>query len=443
LDSDKYYFFVDFSNYVIVKCIIKFLINNFVLILQELDFMSSFIERRNYNMTDADLCMFASILEGFITRDILDFEKFGVDAPKIASFKAKGDAFEVFPSDKVLTGNVLVVTDSKNTLRSQVLTTITEMLSRVEAKFGVDSPRYNRLAVKNPSKLNDESLLATARMLHLQISEYAADLLPFGLTPEVLGAFEDLNEQFELEKKAQADAIASRDENTRERIIKGNELYDLVSTYCNFGKILYEKTNYAKYNDYIIYDSFVGGSLTAPENLSVDVGTMTFSWSSVENSTSYQLLTSIAGDIWVEVYAGPDNFVNYVPPSPGLAMYKVKARSSSGYGPESAVMYYNYQAVIAPPGYISLSVINANTGAIAINWESVEGASFFRLFSSQVAIGAEVPGVYTLVGEYTTASYSGTVPTGYRYWFYVISGSSEEMIPLLRFPPLPKGDVTE
>jgi hypothetical protein len=36
--------------------------------------------------------------------------------------------------------------------------------------------------------------------------------------------------------------------------------------------------------------------------------------------------------------------------------------------------------------------------------------------------------VYTLVGEYTTASYSGTVPTGYRYWFYVISGSSEEML---------------
>jgi hypothetical protein len=159
---------------------------------------------------------------------------------------------------------------------------------------------------------------------------------------------------------------------------------------------------------------------------------MTFSVSPVPNAVSYQFEMAVAGSQDFEViYTGPDNFFIYTPPVSGLASYRARCHNSGGYSDYSNLMVYNYvEPVLPAPGYISLTVINASTGAIAINWESVEGALFFRLFSSQVAIGAEEPaaGLYTLVGEYTTASYSGTVSTGYRYWFYVISGSSEEML---------------
>ena len=57
--------------------------------------MATINVQRNYNLTDAELCMFTSNLCNFLTRDLLDFASFGVTALKIAALKALGDAFEV------------------------------------------------------------------------------------------------------------------------------------------------------------------------------------------------------------------------------------------------------------------------------------------------------------------------------------------------------------
>ncbi|MDT3738183.1 MAG: fibronectin type III domain-containing protein [Candidatus Kapabacteria bacterium] len=383
--------------------------------------------RRNYKMTDAQLCMFASNLCNFLTRDILDFSAIGLSAPAIASFKALGDAFEVFSPDGSIIGDVMITTENKKSLREQVEETIRTMALRVEQKWGTNSGKYRRLDIRTPSILADDSLLVMSRTVHAKMVEYQPDLVDLGLTPELLDDYEDLNEQFELAKNAQSDAVALRDVKKDERINKGNELYKMVTFYCNYGKIIYSKTNPAKYNDYVIYDSFVAGTLIAPENLTVDVITMIFTWDAVENATSYQLETSIVGTDWEEIYSGEENFVNYVPPVEGLRQYRVRARNSSGYGPSSVVMYYNYVAILPAPGYISLSVINAATGAIALNWEEVASAEFYRLYHSQTALNAPDPGEYTMLGEFTVASYSGTVNTGYRHWFQVVSGNSQKL----------------
>ncbi|MDT3741255.1 MAG: fibronectin type III domain-containing protein [Candidatus Kapabacteria bacterium] len=383
--------------------------------------------RRNYRMTDAELCMFASNLCNFLTRDMTDFAPIGLTAPKVTSFKALGDAFEVLSPDGSIIGDVMITTEDKKSVREQLLATIRAMALRVEQKWGTNSGKYRRLDLRTPSNLTDDVLLVTARTIHSKITEYLPDLADLGLTQLMLDDFEALNEQFELAKNAQSDAIALRDEKKDERINKGNELYKLLSFYCNYGKLIYEKTSPAKYNDYLIYDSFNAGTLTAPENLTVDVSTMIFSWDEVENATSYQLETSIVGAEWEEIYSGEENFVNYVPPVEGLRQYRVRARNSNGYGPSSVVMHYNYVAILPAPGYISLSVINATTGAIALNWEEVATAEFYRLYHSQVALNAPDPGEYTMLGEFTVASYSGTVNTGYRHWFQVICGNSQKL----------------
>ena len=390
--------------------------------------MSVTVFKRNYRMTDSELCLLASNFNFILERDLSDMIPFGLSQLKIDGLKAKGDAFEVYHTDEYSRGMQGIATEDKDITTLQLKDAIWQMAWRIETKWGKDSKQYRLLGFNEIYNQPDDSILRIGRHVHDILTQLQPQLVELGLTTEALEDYLELTNTYETALNDKQTAVVERDDNAQVRINMGNELYKEIVTYAELGKKLYGRTNPAKYNDYVIYDSFSAGTMTAPENLSVDVATMTFTWSSVENSTSYQLLTSIAGDIWVEVYAGPDNFVMYVPPSSGLAMYKVKPRSSSGYGPESAIMYYNYQAVIAPPGYISLSVINANTGAVALNWEEVASAEFYRLFQSQVAIGTEVPGVYTLVGEYTTASYSGNVPTGYRYWFYVISGSSEEML---------------
>ena len=383
--------------------------------------------RRNYKMTDAQLCMFASNLCNFLARDIVDFSAIGLTAPTIASFKALGDAFEVFSPDGSIIGDVMITTENKKSLREQVEETIRTMALRVEQKWGTNSGKYRRLDIRTPSILTDDSLLVMSRTVHSKIVEYQPDLVDLGLTPELLDDYEDLNEQFELAKNAQSDAVALRDVKKDERINKGNELYKMVTFYCNYGKIIYSKTNPAKYNDYVIYDSFVAGSLTAPENLSVDVSTMTFSVDPVPNAVSYSIESSLTGQEWSVIYSGPDNFVMYVPENEGLRMYRSRCHNSGGYSDYGPIMYYNYVSVLAQPGYTSLTVINANTGAVALNWEEVASAEFYRLFHSQTALNAPDPGEYTMLGEFTVASYSGNVNTGYRHWFQVVSGNSQKL----------------
>lgn len=381
--------------------------------------------RRNYNMIDAELCMFTSNLCNFLTRDIDDFATFGVTAPKIAALKALGDAFEVFPTDGSLVGDVMITTEDKNALREQVLATIREMAARVEAKWGISSGKYRRLDLRNPSQMSDDSLLIAARTVHTKLTDYLLDLADYGLTEAMLDDFETLIEDFENAKNDQADTIAMRDEKTLERITKGNEIYALVSTYCSFGKILYEKTNPAKYDDYIIYTSVSPGSLTAPENLQYDQITGRISWNSVDNATSYKVEISFESGEFEEIYADIETETYYVPPSsPSNFIIRAMGRNSGGLGPASNLTV-NYNPPLQPPGYMSLTITNPSLRTIAINWGDSVGATSYRLYKSSVALSAP-PAEFSLVGEYANTSYNGTVNAATRNYFYVVAVKGEE-----------------
>ena len=51
------------------------------------------------------------------------------------------------------------------------------------------------------------------------------------------------------------DAIVQREEKTKERIKKANELYSLAAVYCNTGKVIFKDKNPVKYKTYIINKS--------------------------------------------------------------------------------------------------------------------------------------------------------------------------------------------
>ena len=299
--------------------------------------MSNNSNRRNYNMLDAELCMFTSNLCNVLTRDLSDLAVFGLTAAKIASLKALGDAFELFPADGALVGEVMITTENKNAIREQVLAEIRNMVLRVEAKWGADNARCRTLNISSPSQLSDDSLLASAKWVHTKMTEFLPELADYGLSKEVLDAFADLNEKFELAKNAQAEANSMRILKAEERVNKGNELYELVSNYCGFGKKLYEKTSPAKYNDYIIYAPSAGG-LKPPTGLKYLIEQNTAVWDVVENATSYELQYSPDGSDWSEAYGGADNMVHYFPPQGGTAFFRCRARNANGFGEYSEVL---------------------------------------------------------------------------------------------------------
>ena len=207
---------------------------------------------RKYNMSDAELCMFVSNLCNTLAKDLPELIRFGLSGEKIVEFKALGDAFENLPTDIEYLGEIMMAAEEKNILRNKILDIIREMAMRVKLRWGADSGNYKRLDLQNPSILNADLLLLTAMSIHSKMTEYLPDLVTLGLTQEILNDFESLNSQLENTLNKLNDAAVMRDEKTKERIAKGNELYGLAAAYCKLGKIIFKSKNPAKYRTYII-----------------------------------------------------------------------------------------------------------------------------------------------------------------------------------------------
>ena len=293
--------------------------------------------QRDYRMADADLSMFASNLIATVNADIADFAEFGIDAAKITAFTALCNQFESLPTDNSIIGDVMEASYLRDEQRNLLLDQMHKLAGRVEAKWGADSFQYRKLDFSQPSRLTDNLLAQTGRVMHLQLSGYLTQLSEFGLTQALLDDFLAQIETFEIKKNNQSLVDAMRREKTFERIKMGNEVYEMVVRLCNFGKMLYEKKNPAKYQSFIIYTPSAGG-LKPPTGLKYLIEHNTAVWDAVENATSYELQYSPDGADWSEAYGGADNMVHYFPPQSGTAFFRCRARNANGYGDFSEVL---------------------------------------------------------------------------------------------------------
>ena len=180
--------------------------------------MSATIVSRNYNLTDAELITFTTSLVNYLTRDLSDFALYGLTAEKITQLKTSNQQFEVFPTDIVLQGDVILATDNKMYIRDQLSKILRSIAIRVEQKWGLHSGQYKRLDLRPLSNLTDDSLLVSARMVHSKIGEYLPELGPLGLTQAMIDELKTITDNFQIAKAAQSDAEAMRAEKRGERV---------------------------------------------------------------------------------------------------------------------------------------------------------------------------------------------------------------------------------
>ncbi len=342
--------------------------------------MASVEFKRDYRMLDAELCMFASDLCVRLSRDLDDVSVFGINDSLINDLRNLGDEFETFPSDDAYLGDMMLATQTKNQIAEQLRETIRNMALRVQLKWGTSSPQYKSLGALSVSKVSDDVLLGSANKILGRMTGYLSELSSTGLTQSDLDNYADQISSFESALNDYASAIELRDSKTRERIMKGNELYKYVVNYCEIGKRVYEKTNYAKYNDYIIYTNVSPGSLTAPQNFMFNPLSYEFTWNAVNNATSYELQSSSDGINYTEYWADSGTSCSYEE-SPNIKMYyKIRARNSNGFGPFSMVIQYNFAPPLIPPDNFRY-----NSDTFYFLWNEVPNAEYyefqFRLLS--------------------------------------------------------------
>ncbi|MCX6153137.1 MAG: hypothetical protein NT007_03140 [Candidatus Kapabacteria bacterium] len=248
--------------------------------------------KRNYNMTDAELCMFTSNLVNTMTRDQTEFTASGVTALMVTAMETLGNAFEVFPADAFYYADYLVAVETKNTHRETCTLKLREIVGYAKMKWGSTSPQVKKFDAGDLSKDSDLAFLSKCRLAVATATSYLTDLTSVGLTDPKIDALEAAAQLFEDAMNDIATAQEIRDIKTQERIEKGNELYALVARYCEIGKIIWEDVNEAKYNDYVIYGS---SGLGKPQNLTANwvlpETVVTLNWDEVTGASSYQIYT--------------------------------------------------------------------------------------------------------------------------------------------------------
>jgi hypothetical protein len=220
--------------------------------------MPTKVETRLYSMADADLKQKADGLKATITRDLADFAKRNITATQVTAYEALIDAFDDASTDEELLGEVMVATDAKNVIAENTRVAIRAIRGMANTAYN-GKGKYRIFAFEELTKLTDADLYKLAKRVVRVGGKLFTDLAAQGLTQAQLTDLDNLAKSFDTAIDAVEEAIENRDLETQDRIIKGNTLWQEMLRLAAIGKSLYEDTNEAKFNDYVLI-----GAGTAP-----------------------------------------------------------------------------------------------------------------------------------------------------------------------------------
>ena len=380
--------------------------------------------KRDYTITDSELTVFSQQLCGYITRDLSEFTIYGVTAANVTALKALGDVFEYFPLDSAFKQNVTLAVEAKDALRDDVQKIVRSMALRVELKWGKNSAQYRSLEIADLSKLGDDAYITRARGVYTHMNTRKADYTAEGLTPEMLTAMDTKIKALDQSIYDANEKLTERKLKSIERIQKGNEIYRLVTRYCEIGKRIWDGVNSVKFENYVIYTPSAG-ALKPPTGLKFPPDNNTVAWDAVENATSYELEYSADGEKWITAYSGADTMVYYIPDVEGWAYFRCRARNANGYGEFSEVLKAGYYKTLPPPSNIGAKIEQNTDNGLMMVWDAVPSATNYLIYASIVSIGKPEEN-YELFDKTQSTKYKRELERGVRYYFQLVAENSAQ-----------------
>ncbi len=210
---------------------------------------------RIYTFSDSLLKQKADGFLITVQRDLDDFSSRGVDLARLNSFEEMIDEFDHLTEDGTMLGYIIIATEDRNKKAEHLRVALRTLRNMVENKWGVKSFKYRIYKFDRLGQTSDEVLHRLARAVRKYAPDQLADLASEGLTQEKIDQINILDGIFEDAIDNQLAAVGARDISAQDRVMKGNLLYKEMLRLCNIGKDLFFKTDPARYNDYIIYDS--------------------------------------------------------------------------------------------------------------------------------------------------------------------------------------------
>lgn len=223
---------------------------------------------RLYKFSDATLVTMSREKIAFMRRDTEAFASFGITETMITDLETALTNFSETVTDIEAISDQTGVTEAKNAKAEQIRTAIRNVMARVELKYGTNSARYKKFGTANLSKLPDSELLLTGIRVARVGHEFLQDLFANGLDQNMLIAIANLCHEFQTLMLDLQVKISDRDIIQEDRVEAGNAVYSTLVSYTTTGRVIWETTDVAKYNDYVIYDTANGEKPEIPTNSS-------------------------------------------------------------------------------------------------------------------------------------------------------------------------------
>lgn len=193
----------------------------------------------------------------FMRRDKTAFAVFGITELMIAEFEYDINDFANTVTDIEAKYSQMEVTQAKNTKAEEIRTAIRNVMKHIELAFGAYSARYRQFDTKGLVRKSDSDLLITAKVVVQASKIQLPKLLETGITTTMLDAIQALCLDFEQLIHEQNDKIWERNSSQENRIVRGNAIYAALIRHTAIGFAIWETTDVARYNDYVIYNRVV------------------------------------------------------------------------------------------------------------------------------------------------------------------------------------------
>lgn len=222
--------------------------------------------KRTYPFSDGTLVQTADDIIAFGTRDLADIGGFGYTALEIGAIQTIRDTFFGFPVDEFYSGEISVATAAKNAAVATMANRAEDIVMIASRTYGDASPTMSLFGFTGFGKRRDPDKLMVCKTIHKVATDRLAELTAKGLTAGILTDFLGEINAADLAFTTKNIKVSERDSKTQERIILGNSLYAKIVELCKVGKHVYEDTDEAKYNDYVINESNAPGTQVSSGN---------------------------------------------------------------------------------------------------------------------------------------------------------------------------------
>ena len=208
---------------------------------------------RLFNFPDSQLATLTREKVAFIRRDSEAFLNYGLTEADFAALENAVNDFENLETDVEALYTQTQATADKDTKAEELRVAIRGVMTRVAFKYNQNSATYRKFGTKAFAQQADAELLLIAKQVALT-AEGMPDLISLGVTAEMLANISTLKEEVEdlyIEMKMK---IGDRDIKQENRTKAANAIYIDLIRYANAGRNIWETSDVAKYNDYIIYE---------------------------------------------------------------------------------------------------------------------------------------------------------------------------------------------